>query len=86
MIMASELTPEEMDILTAIMEGGDQASYDKNGVSLKFLSGVVGTDENRLKAVMKKLVKEGYVEHRFFSDNTDDYTLRDKGAEAVNKF
>lgn len=82
--MASELTPEEMDILTAIMGGGDQASYDKNGVSLKFLSGTTGTDENKLKIIMKKLVKEGYVEHRFFSDNTDDYTLRDKGVDAVN--
>jgi len=82
--MMSQLSEEEMDILTALMEGGDQTTYDKTGASLKFLSGTTGMEENKLKIVLKKLVKEGYVEHRFFSDNTDDYTLREKGAEAVN--
>ncbi len=83
--MASEISEEDMDVLSAIMEGGDEASYDKNGVSLKFLSTATDTDQNRLKIVLKKLVKEGYVEHRFFSDNTDDYTMRDKGKETLDK-
>lgn len=84
-IMASQLTEEEMDILTAIMEGGDETSYDKNGASLKFLSERTDMDENKLKVAMKKLVKDGYVEHRFFSDGMDDYVLRDKGVDAINK-
>lgn len=82
--MASQLTEEEMDVLTAIMEGGDQTTYDKIGVSLKFLANATSVEENKLKTVLKNLIKEGYVEHRFFSDNTDDYILREKGVEAVN--
>ncbi len=84
-IMAAGLSEEDMDILTTMMDCGDEASYDKNGVSLKFLANATDTDENRLKTVLKKLIKEGYVEHRFFSDNTDDYTIRDKGKEALGK-
>lgn len=82
--MEPQLSEEEMDILTAIMEGGDEKSYDKNGVGLNFLSSATGIDENKLKGALKTLIKDGYVEHRFFSDNTDDYILREKGVEAVN--
>ncbi len=82
--MVSELTEEEIDILTSIMEGGDKTAADKVGVSLKFLSNATQIEENKLKPILKKLVFEGYVEHRFFSDNTDDYVLRDKGTETVN--
>ena len=82
--MVAELTPEEMDILTSIMDGGDKAAADKTGVSLKFLSNATQIEENKLKPILKKLISDGYVEHRFFSDNTDDYVLREKGAETVN--
>lgn len=82
--MDSQPSSDEMDILTSIMGGGDEKSYDKIGVSLKFLSVTTEIDENKLKPILKKLVKEGYIEHRFFSDDTDDYVLRDKGTDAVN--
>ncbi|MBI3413485.1 MAG: hypothetical protein HY051_05405 [Candidatus Aenigmarchaeota archaeon] len=82
--MSAQLSEEEMDILTAIMEGGDQTTYDKIGAGLKFLSGATDIEENKLKIVLKKLVKDRYVEHRFFSDGTDDYILREKGMETVN--
>ncbi len=81
--MATGLNEEELDVLTTIMEGGDAKSVDKKGISLGFLSKAAGVEESKLKAVLKKLISEGYVEHRFFSDDTDDYILREKGAEAL---
>ncbi len=82
--MVVGLTPEEMDVLTSIMEGGDKTAADKIGVGFNFLSEATQIEKNKLKLILKKLVFEGYVEHRFFSDNTDDYVLREKGAETVN--
>jgi len=81
--MPADLSEEEKDILTAIMEGGDTSSIDKKSVSLNFLSQNTEMEESKLKPILKNLKKDGYIEHRFFSDNTDDYKIRDKGIEVL---
>ena len=81
--MPVNLSEEEKDILTAIMEGGDDTSADKKGVSIKFLSKNTEMDENKLNPILKNLIKDGYVEHRFFSDNRNDYVIREKGVERL---
>ncbi len=80
----ADLNEEELDVLTTIMEGGDAESADKKGSGIKFLSKATGVEESKLKPILKKLISEGYVEHRFFSDDTDDYVLREKGVETLN--
>ncbi len=82
--MVTSLSEEELDALSAIMEGGDASSADKVGVTIKFLANATGINENRLKPMLNSLVKDGYVEHRFFSDDTDDYVLREKGTEVLS--